>query len=92
MAVVAHLLLNVFGDSDHVLHELNGLLKDVGVDALQNILLTGICADLERIVDLTVPKILARDRLAHDLKMMNGLLHGFLQRYKYSILLVLYQF
>ena len=62
-------------DRDHVLHELHGLLEHVGVDALQNILFSAFRADQKRIVDVAVSERLAADRLAFDLKLVDGLLH-----------------
>ena len=77
---VVNLGADVLGHGDDVFHQLHGLFKHVGVDALENILFVLIGDDVEGIVDMSMSEILAAKRAALDLEMVNGLFHRFLQR------------
>ena len=64
---------------NHVFHQLHGLLENVGIDSLQDILFIGICGNMEGIVDMPVTEGLTDQRSAFDAELVNGLFHRILR-------------
>ena len=72
---IADALADVVGDGTGVVHQTHGVLEDIGIDALQDILVALVGFDLKGGIDMAVAKGDTFDRLAAEAECKNRLFH-----------------